>query len=324
MGLHDTIEPGSKIDFYRIEAPVARSGMASIFRATDLRDNRQVALKIPHPDMEADPILSDRFLREAGIGEKLNHSKVMRVYGGEERSRVYMVMEWCEGRLLRQILDEGRMPHDRAIRIAIGVLDALEYIHANGVVHRDLKPENIMVDAQDNIKLIDFGIASDISARRLTYANFTATLGTPDYISPEQVKGKRGDGRSDIYAAGVILYEMLTGKVPFSGPSPLAAMNDRLLNHPLPPSVADPAITPQLQEVLYRALERDPKNRYAKAHDFAWDLEHLDQVGVEDRAELRDWQKRKSHLSRKILYYTALALLPVAVLLIMILLAHRR
>ena len=324
MGLHDAIEPGSKIDFYRIEAPVARSGMATIFRATDTRDNRQVALKIPYPDMEADPILSDRFMREAGIGEKLNHPKVMRVFGSEERSRVYMVMEWCEGRLLRQILDEGRMPYDRAIHIAIGVLDALEYIHANGVVHRDLKPENIMVDAHDNIKLIDFGIASDTAARRLTYANFTATLGTPDYISPEQVKGKRGDGRSDIFAMGVILYEMLSGKVPFSGPSPLAAMNDRLLNHPLPPSIADPTITPQLQEVLYRALERDLKNRYAKAHEFASDLEHLDQVGVEDRVELRDWQKRKSHLSRKILYYGALALLPVAVLLLMILLAHHR
>jgi serine/threonine-protein kinase len=101
-------------------------------------------------------------------------------------------------------------------------------------------------------------------------------------------------------------------------------MNDRLLNHPLPPSVADPSITPQLQEVLYRALERDPKNRYATAHEFAWDLEHLDQVGVEDRVELRDWQKRKSQLSRKIIYYGALALLPVAVLLLMILLAHRR
>ena len=324
MGLHDTIEPGSQIDFYRIEALVARSGMASIFRATDTRDSRQVALKIPHPDMESDPILFDRFQREAGIGEKLNHPKVMRVFGGEKRSRIYMVMEWCEGRLLRQILDEGRMPHDRAIRIAIGVLGALEYIHANGVVHRDLKPENIMVDADDNIKLIDFGIASDTSARRLTYANFTATLGTPDYISPEQVKGKRGDGRSDIFAMGVILYEMLSGKVPFSGPSPLAAMNDRLLNHPLPPSVADPSITAQLQEVLYRALERDPKNRYATAHEFAWDLEHLDQVGVEDRVELRDWQKRKSQLSRKILYYGALALLPVAVLLMMILLAHHR
>jgi serine/threonine-protein kinase len=324
MGFLDTIETGSQIDSYRIEEPVARSGMASIFRAIDIRNNRQVALKIPHPDMEADPILSDRFQREAGIGEKLNHPRVMRVYGGEERSRIYMVMEWCEGRLLRQILDEGRMPQDRAIRIAVALLDALEYIHANGVVHRDLKPENIMVDADDNIKLIDFGIASDSAARRLTYANFTATLGTPNYISPEQVKGKRGDGRSDIYSVGVILYEMLTGRQPFSGPSPMAVMNDRLLNHPMPPTIANSSISSQLQEVLYRALERDPKNRYAKAHDFQWDLEHLDQVGVEDRVELRDWDKRKSQLSRKILYYSALALIPVVILLLMVMVARHR
>jgi serine/threonine-protein kinase len=324
MGFLDSIENGSQIDFYRIEAPVARSGMASIFRAVDLRDNRVVALKIPHPDMEADPILFDRFQREAAIGEKLFHPKVMRVYGGEDRSRIYMVMEWCEGRLLRQIMSEGRIPQDRALRIAVAVLDALDYIHANGVVHRDLKPENIMVDADDNIKLIDFGIAGDSAARRLTYANFTATLGTPDYISPEQVKGKRGDGRSDIYALGVILYEMLTGKTPFTGPSPLAAMNDRLLNHPMPPRVANPDISPQLQEVLYRALERDPRNRYAKARDFAHDLEHLDQVGVEDRVELRDWNKRKAQLPRKILYYSGLALIPVVILLLMILIAHHR
>ncbi|MGA3081011.1 MAG: serine/threonine-protein kinase [Terracidiphilus sp.] len=323
MGFYDSLEAGSQIDSYRIEAPVAKSGMASIYRAIDLRDNRQVALKIPHPDMEADPILFDRFTRESGIGEKLDHPQVMRVFGGEKRSRIYMVMEWCEGRLLRQILDEGPLPHDRAIRIAIEVLDALDYIHANGVVHRDLKPENIMVDADDNIKLIDFGIASDSAARRLTYANFTATLGTPNYISPEQVKGKRGDGRSDIFSMGVILYEMLSGKLPFTGPSPLAAMNDRLLNHPMPPSVADPSISPQLQEVLYRALERDPKNRYSKASEFAWDLAHLDQVGVEDRAELRNWEKRKSQSLRKILYYGFLILIPAALFLVMYLVAHR-
>jgi serine/threonine-protein kinase len=235
-----------------------------------------------------------------------------------------MVMEWCEGRLLRQIMDDGKLSQDRAISIAIGILDALDYIHANGVVHRDLKPENIMVNAEGDIKLIDFGIASDSAARRLTYANFTATLGTPNYISPEQVKGKRGDGRSDIYSVGVILYEMLSGKLPFSGPSPLAAMNDRLLNHPTPPRVADLSISLQLQEVLYRALERDPANRYPKARDFIMDLEHLDQVGVEDRIELRDWQKRKSQLSRKIFYYGGLALIPVAILLLMMLVAHHR
>lgn len=324
MGFLDTIETGSQIDSYRIEAPVARSGMASIFRAVDTRDNRVVALKIPHPDMEADPILFDRFQREAAIGEKLNHPMVMRVYGGEKRSRIYMVMEWCEGKLLRQILHEGRIPRDRAIRIAVEVLNALEYIHENGIVHRDLKPENIMVDADDNIKLIDFGIAGDAGARRLTYANFTATLGTADYIAPEQVKGKRGDGRSDIYALGVILYEMLTGRLPFSGSSPMEVMNDRLLNHPLPPTVADSSISPQLQEVLYRALERDPQNRYAHAREFAHDLQHLDEIGVEDRVEIRDWNKRKSHKSRVVLYYGALALIPVVILLLMVLVARHR
>ena len=324
MSFYDVLEPGSQVDSYRIDAPIAKSGMATIFRATDTRDGRTVALKIPHPDMEADPILSDRFKREAEIGARLRHPNVMEVYGGDRRSRVYMVMEWCPGRLLRNILNEGRMPQDRAIRIAIEVLKALDYIHSNGVVHRDLKPENIMVDDNDHIKLIDFGIAGDTASRRLTYANFTAMLGTPDYIAPEQVKGKRGDGRTDLYSMGVILYEMLTGKLPFSGPSPLAAMNDRLLNHPLPPSVADPSVSPQLQEIIYRALERDPKNRYATAQEFIRDLEHPDQVGVEERPELLNWQKRKSQLSRKILYYSGLALIPVVILLIMVLLSRHR
>jgi len=186
MGFLDSVEAGAQIDSYRIDAPVARSGMASIFRATDLRDNRVVALKIPHPDMEADPILFDRFQREAGIGERLNHPGVMRVFAVQKRSRVYMVMEWCEGRLLREILSEGKMSQDRAIRIAIEVLEALEYIHENGVIHRDLKPENIMVDANDNIKLIDFGIAGDSAARRLTYATLRPLSEPPTIFRPNK------------------------------------------------------------------------------------------------------------------------------------------
>jgi eukaryotic-like serine/threonine-protein kinase len=324
MGFFDSIETGSQLDSYRIDAPVARSGMATTYRATDMRNNRQVALKIPHPDLEADPVLFDRFKREAAIGERLNHPKVMRVFADDKRSRVYMVMEWCEGRLLRQILSEGKLSQARAIHIALEVLEALDYIHANGVVHRDLKPENIMVDDKDNIKLIDFGIAGDSASRRLTYANITAALGTPDYIAPEQVKGKRGDARTDIYAMGVILYEMLSGKLPFSGSSPMAIMNDRLLNFPVPPQVADPSISPELQEVIYRALERDPRNRYGKARDFAWDLEHLDKVGVEDREELHGWNKRKAGNLGRILGYSALALIPVVALLLMFLIAHWR
>jgi serine/threonine-protein kinase len=325
MSLSTALETGSELDNFRIDGPVAESGMASIFRATDLRDGKQVALKVPHFAMEADPALFDRFLREEAIGIALDHPNVMRIYPEENRSRVYMVMEWVDGRLLRQIMSkEGKMPPERAIGITIGILNALDYIHKNGVVHRDLKPENIMINDRGDIKLIDFGIASQAGAKRLTYAGFSQALGSPDYISPEQVKGKRGDARSDLYAVGVMLYEMLTAKTPFTGPSPLAVMNDRLINHPLPPREAEPTISPQLQEVLYRALEREPKNRYPSAHSFIGDLEHLDQVGVAERTELSNWKKRKSARGRQFLYYAGLALIPFALFLVMMLLAHRR
>jgi len=319
------LETGKELDHFRIDAAVAESGMASIFRATDLRDGRQVALKVPHFAMEADPALFDRFQREEAIGIALDHPNVMRIYPEDDRSRVYMVMEWVEGRLLRQVMyEQGKMPTARAINITLGILRALEYIHKNGVVHRDLKPENIMLDPQDGIKLIDFGIASQLGAKRLTYAGFTQALGSPDYISPEQVKGKRGDARSDLYAVGVMLYEMLSGKTPFSGPSPLAVMNDRLINHPLPPREAEPSISPQLQEVLYRALEREPKNRYPSAHSFALDLENLDQVGIAERSELRDWKKRRSATWRKVFVGVGLAAIPFALFGVMLLLAHHR
>lgn len=323
MNLHAGLEAGQDLDHFRIEAPVAESGMASVFRATDTRDGRHVALKIPHAAMESDPVLFDRFKREEEIGVALDHPNVMKIFPNPDRSRVYMVMEWCEGRLLRTILaQDGKLSPERAVRTTLGILSALDYIHKHGVVHRDLKPENIMVDSDGNIKLIDFGIASKENAKRLTYAGFTQALGTPDYISPEQVKGKRGDARSDLYSLGVMLYEMLSGKTPFSGPSPLAVMNDRLINHPTPPREADPSISPQLQEVLYRAIEREPRNRYPSAHAFALDLENLDKVGIADRIELRDWKKRRSGTRRKILYYSALALLPFLLFLAMLLLAR--
>jgi serine/threonine-protein kinase len=307
------LHAGDTLDHYRIENLVARSGMASIYKAADTRDGREVAIKIPHPEMEADPLLFDRFKREQEIGEKLDHPGVMKVFGGEKRSRIYMVMEWVKGHLLRDDLRGRPIPTERAVRIAARVCDALDYIHSQGVVHRDLKPENIMVDEEDRVKLIDFGIAGHEGSRRLTFAKLSNVMGTPDYISPEQVKGKRGDGRADIYAAGVMLYEMLTGKMPFAGPNAFATMNERLLNNPVPPREIEPSITPELQEIIYRAMERDPKNRYAHAREFAWDLEHQDQVGVAERPELHDWKNRKSGWPRRILNYALLALVPFVV-----------
>jgi serine/threonine-protein kinase len=310
-----TLEPGDDLDNYRIEESIATSGMATIYRATDKRDGRQVAIKVPHPEMENDTVLFERFRREATIGQMLDHPGVMKVYEDEKHSRVYMVMEWVPGRLLRMILDETpKLPIERAVRITLGVCDALEYCHTHGVMHRDLKPENIMVDEQDDIRLIDFGIAGNARSRRLTFANFSQTLGTPDYISPEQVKGKRGDERSDIFSLGVILYEMLTGKVPYTGANPFAVMNDRLMNSPMPPREIDPAISPQLQEIIYRALERDPRNRYATAHEFAVDLRHPERVGVTERKEEQSWKNKRSSLPGTVLKYAILALIPVAIL----------
>jgi serine/threonine protein kinase len=321
MSLH----PGDQLDHYRIEKLVARSGMASIYRAVDVRNDHPVALKIPHPEVEADPLFFDRFRREEDIGKKLDHPSVMKVFEDEDRNRIYMVMEWVDGRLLRQILiEQKKMPVERAVRITLGICEALEYIHSQGVVHRDLKPENIMVDADDHVKLIDFGIAGAAGARRLTFAKITQAMGTPDYISPEQVKSKRGDARSDVYALGVMLYEMVTGEVPFHGPSPFAIMNDRLLNNPIPPREVNPDISPQLQEIIYRALERNPANRYASAREFAHDLRHMDEVGVADRAELRDWKKRRTPWVKQALFYAMLALIPVVIFGLMFYIARHK
>jgi serine/threonine-protein kinase len=322
---NQNFHPGDHLDHFELEGVVATSGMATVFRAKDLRTGTQVAIKVPHPEIESDPTLFDRFRREEEIGTRIDHPGVMKVLPNPDRTQVYMVMEWLDGKLLRQIIS-GPPPLtlERAIQLTIAICRALEHIHAEGVVHRDLKPENIMVASDDRVHLIDFGIAASAGSKRLTFAHFSQSMGTPDYISPEQVRGKRGDARSDIYEVGVMLYEMLTGTVPFKGDNPFAVMNDRLLNQPVPPRQLNPAITPQLQEIVYRALEREPRNRYASAREMAHDLEHQAEVGIADRPEAEQWRERQSPERRQWMLYAGLALIPVAILVVMFLVARHR
>jgi eukaryotic-like serine/threonine-protein kinase len=317
-------EPGDILDHYRLDAVVAHSGMGTLFRATDLTAGKTVALKIPHPDMEADPVLLERFKREEEIGQLLDHPGIVKTLNGEQRSQLYMVLEWVEGRLLRTVLNEEQPLHvDRAVPLIMRICDALDVMHKRGIVHRDLKPENVMITPGDQVKIIDFGIAMKEDARRITHAGATSLLGTPDYISPEQVQGKRGDQRSDIYAVGIIFYEMLTGRVPFSGPNPLAVMNNRLMIDPPSPRAINRAITPALEEILYRALEKDPRHRYANAHELQWDLEHQEHVGAETGGHVANRPGAgKALFTKRILLYVGLVLLLAALFGLMLLLAR--
>ncbi len=312
-----TAQPGSQLDHYAVKELIARSNTASILRATDLRTGHDIAIKIPHPEVEGDLLFYQRFLREQEICETLDHPAVVKAFPERNRGRMYIAMEVAPGQLLRQVLsDRRKLPPEHAVKIAVAICEALDYIHSQGVVHRDLKPENIMIDGEDRIKLIDFGIASRSGARRLTFGKLSNVMGTPDYIAPEQVKGKRGDARTDVYALGVILYEMLTGETPFPGNDPFVVMNDRLVKNPLPPREFEPSITPELQEVIYRALERNPKTRYASAREFACDLLQPVRVQAAGRGCNRD-QRTKAAL-----FFGALAAIPLVILGLLLFVAH--
>jgi eukaryotic-like serine/threonine-protein kinase len=313
------LHTGDCLDHYRLETMVASSGMATIFRATDLRTGSPAAIKIPHPEAECDPVFHDRFRREIEIGARLDHPGIRKIFPPNRGRRLYMAMEWLDGRLLRLVLAEGRMAHERALAIAAELLDALHYMHSHGVVHRDLKPENIMVGEDGRIKIIDFGIASLAGARRLTFGKLSQVMGSPDYISPEQVRSRRGDARSDVYAAGAILYEMLTGRTPFHGSNPFAVMNARLTQAPAPPGEIDPAIPPQLEAVVLRALERDPQQRYASAQAFAHHLAHLDEIPFAGRlVDLRQAPSRKRSFVSQIMR----ALIPMVLLAVLLYIAR--
>ena len=295
-----------------------------MYRATDVRTGKTVALKVPHPQMDADLTFVERFQRAGEIGRHLDHPDILKVFPEDHPSQNYMVMEWVDGKLLRQILDEQKkLPQDRAVKIAFGICQALSYIHNHGIVHRNLRPEHVMVDAQDHVKLIDFGLAAQTGARRITFTKLSQAMSSPEYISPEQVQGKRSDARSDLYSLGVMLYEMVTARKPFHGANAFEVMNDRLLENPVPPREIDPAISPHLQEVIYRAMEREPQYRYPNAHDFAFDLEHLDQVGVAARPELQDWRKKRSAVTRKTLLFAAMVFVPIVIFALLFYFARR-
>jgi serine/threonine protein kinase len=308
---------GEQVDHYQLESVVAASGMATVFHAVDTRDGSAAALKVPHPEAEYDPIFHERFLREIEIGARLRHPRIRRIFPHQGQRRLYMAMEWLDGRLLRHVLAaERKLSMERAVAVTSQILEALAYLHENGVVHRDLKPENIMVDDSGDIKIIDFGIAASAGSRRLTFGKLSQVMGSPDYISPEQVKSKRGDARSDLYSTGVMLYEMLTGEIPFEGPNPFAVMNARLTEQPRPPSEINSEIPVWLEAIVLRALERDPDARYPTAQEFAHDLAHSNEP------RLRDLRQQPVPRRKPLLSYLMFGLIPVIVFVLLLYVAR--
>jgi serine/threonine-protein kinase len=310
---------GDRLDHYRISEKIADTATSSIYKGSDLETGQTVALKVPQTEAESDIVFYDRFQREAEIGRELDHPGVVKVITEPTRpSSVYFAMEWVEGTSLRKLLHrEGKLSAEQTTRIALALCEVLAYLHKNGVVHRDLKPENVVMCADQTVKLIDFGIAAKAGARRLTFGKLSQVMGTADYISPEQVKGQRGDARSDLYALGVMIVEMLSGQMPFRGGNPLAIMNDRLLNDPLPIEMLNPDVAPYWKTILQKLLHRDPRKRYNSAADLAFDLENPGQV----RAATETTRKP---LSLRALLFSALALLPMTVFFMLLYVARHQ
>jgi serine/threonine protein phosphatase PrpC len=308
---------GSLLDGrFLLAEEIARSGMATIFKAKDQKTDRAVAIKVPHMQFESDPGFFTRFEREEEIGARLDHPYVMHVEPVPDKSRPYLVMEYLEGQTLGNLMRAIRpMPVSDALKIASRIAEALIYLHEHDVVHRDLKPDNVMILNDGSIRLMDFGIAKSGAGRRLTFGGFQPALGTPEYMAPEQVKGKRGDARTDIYSLGAILYEMLTGKPPFEGDSPLVIMNARLTGDPVAPRKLNPEISPQVEEIVLKAMAREPSERYATAREFKSDLDHPAFVKVTGRVNRLRAPSAFVARTRSLRLVIVAALIPVAVLL---------
>ncbi len=261
---------------YRLGEQIGAGGMARVYRAEDTRLDRTVAVKILSAQFADDPSFVDRFRREAQTAAKLNHPNVVGVYdNGAEDGTNYIVMEFVEGRTLAEFLSGGgRLSPTKSVEVAESVCTALEYAHQRGVVHRDIKPGNIMVTRDGLVKVMDFGIAR-LTTTAETVAQTAAVLGTAAYLSPEQAQGQSVDGRSDIYSLGCVLFELLSGRAPFSGDSAMAVAMKHIHDAPPVPSKLNPEITPQMDAVVMKALAKNRDNRYQTAEEFREDLERL-------------------------------------------------
>jgi serine/threonine protein phosphatase PrpC len=312
---------------FEITDIISRSGMSSVYKATDLKTGRQVALKVPLLKLESDPAFFSRFEREEEIGRALDHPGILKIVPVDprQRSRPYLVMEYLEGQTLDEVMQRTKpLPAGDALQIVSRVCDALDYLHKHQVVHRDLKPQNIMLCSDGSLRIMDFGIAKAATSKRITFGGFSPTLGTPDYMAPEQVKGQRGDERTDIYSLGAILYEMVTGRLPFEGQNAYTVMNARLVGDPVAPRVHNPTIRPEVEEIVLHAMARDPGDRYESAAAFKADLEAPARVHVTGRAS----RLQAPVMARRAWRVVRIALLAIAVpivlfFLILFMLTHR-
>lgn len=273
-----TAEPRVLSGRYRIDEPIGRGGMASVYRGYDLTLGRAVAIKILDRQLAGDNAFRTRFRLEAQAASRMAHPTIVRVFDagedtetnpdGTTRPVPFIVMELVKGALLKDIIARGPVPVTDAVRYVDGILEALEYSHRAGVVHRDIKPGNVMVTDSGQVKVMDFGIARAVSDSSSTVAETTAILGTAAYFSPEQAKGEPVDARADLYSAGVVLYELLAGRTPFRGESPVAVAYQHVSEAPLPPSEIIETVPRSLDAVALRALAKDPFQRYQDAASF--------------------------------------------------------
>ena len=264
---------------YELDGIVGRGGMAEVFRARDIRLDRIVGVKTLRDDLARDQTFQARFRREAQSAASLNHPSIVAVYDtGEDMVGgtpiPYIVMEFVDGRTLRDLLrDDRRLLPERAAEITDGVLRALDYSHRNGIVHRDIKPGNVMLTRSGDVKVMDFGIARAVSDSQMTMTQTAQVIGTAQYLSPEQARGERVDARSDLYSTGCLLYELLTGRPPFTGDSPVAIAYQHVKEDPVPPSRIDPEVPDWADAIVLKAMMKDPADRYQTAGEMRNDIQ---------------------------------------------------